>query len=246
MIKQKSPSQKGTSNYPCYHPDSRILSKFEYIKLSVYSYHTGTHSCVTCIWRHLLPSLAVYPIWNTLQKTSKIRLAWEIQVTSEPKETSSPTISSLWGKMILYLKTGKTNVFRSSLHGLNLSLYRYLYNRICFSHYIIRTYDVKEFHLRKFKLCFHHKSFLIFCSNSIIHTPIRIWPIPAIPDIEASIPLLNSVPHTCVKPLIRNAVPEMLRPSWYTIIILPTFLSENRNDFSASMSIRKKNIPSIK
>lgn len=30
--------------------------------------------------------------------------------------------------------------------------------------------------------------FLIFSNSKMIHTPVKMWPIPAIPEIEASIP----------------------------------------------------------
>ena len=62
--------------------------------------------------------------------------------------------------------------------------------------------------------CFLEKSsdLLIFNNTNIMQIPINICPIPAIPEIDASIPLLNSVPHTCVRPLIRKPRPAMFKP----------------------------------
>lgn len=72
-----------------------------------------------------------------------------------------------------------------------------------------------------------------------MHTPVRICPIPAIPDIEASSPLLHSIANTWTRPRIRNPRPVILRPAWYTIRILEVLLSEKENAFSNSSSTRK-------
>ena len=55
--------------------------------------------------------------------------------------------------------------------------------------------------------------FLIFSSRRMIEMPIKICPIPAIPEIEASSPRLSSVPQTWIKPLIRKPRPVIFSPN---------------------------------
>lgn len=61
---------------------------------------------------------------------------------------------------------------------------------------------------------FYPARFLIFSSSRIMETPIKIWPMPAIPEMEASTPRLNSAPQTCASPLIRKPRPVRFSPAW--------------------------------
>lgn len=54
----------------------------------------------------------------------------------------------------------------------------------------------------------------IWSSSRIRLTPSRIWPIPAMPEIDASRPEERAIPRTCVIPRTASMTAVRFRPTW--------------------------------
>ena len=89
--------------------------------------------------------------------------------------------------------------------------------------------------------------FLIANKIMIIETPNTRCPIPAIPEIAASIPWESvSAAVTCNTPLIRSMIAVRFKPTWYPITARFVFWSMKWIFFSIRPSTRKNIIPRIK